>query len=165
MADALENEVVDLTWEDFREPCLKTGVKTEATVKSEVDVVDETLSVPLSNIFFIRASISSHFRNGTALEDTIRALMADITAGVALPDYAKLHVVEVNKQFFSLSSRRLYCLKQAAERAARSLSVNVRVHNANAPNVHQNIIAKFIHAWTTGNSGRAVRVRPVRVRP
>jgi hypothetical protein len=49
-------------------------------------------------------------------------------------------------------------LKQAEEKSGRSVSVNVHVENI----TKFPLVAKFIHAYTTQDSGKTIEIRPMR---
>ena len=94
MSDALQNEIVDLTWDDFQEQ----GLLNDATVKREI-AKKEIASVPLSKIFYIRGSIGACLRDGTPIGETVRVLKGPLTADTSLPMFATIDAIEINGKY------------------------------------------------------------------
>lgn len=118
--------------------------------------------VHVSKVRFTHDSISPRFRDGRPL----RRLIDDLMVGKAHPlrtASLQLRGFRIGNELYSLSNRRLFCLREYQRLVQQPVVVSVRIEYETSKSQWKGI-KKFHNAKTTRHCGFDVAVRPSRRR-
>lgn len=113
----------------------------------------EVETLPLWQLRFTHDTIKPRFRDGRSLEELIEQLKRG-EHNLKRAWFLELDVVLVNKKYYSLSNRRLHCLKEYQRWSENTVFVKAKVTKIVDP-----VICKFFSSLTTQNGGTSVEIR------
>jgi len=130
--------------------------------------------IEVSKVRFTHDAITGNFADGRTFADLIHQLVKGEVDPLKAP-FCRLKALDINGDFFSLSNRRLHCLKKYQERVRHTVYVKLDVTKVQDSNQQRLLLfymtscnqsgvppamRHFMRSFTTRNGGEKVTVRP-----